>query len=65
MDRLSSLGAILVQCSGKCGWEFWVDCIDSRLPDRPLLCSECDVSDEACALAEKRLAQDLLPIGEG
>ena len=25
----------------------------------------CDVSDEACALAEKRLAQDLLPMGEG
>ena len=25
----------------------------------------CDLSDEACALAEKRLAQDLLPMGEG
>lgn len=25
----------------------------------------CDVSEEACALAEKRLAQDLLPMGEG
>ena len=25
----------------------------------------CDVSAEACALAEKRLAQDLLPMGEG
>ena len=25
----------------------------------------CDVSAEACALAEKRLEQDLLPMGEG
>lgn len=60
MDRINARGTLLVKCAGNCGLAFWVDCIDPRLPDGPFLCSECDT--EACALAEKRLAQDLLPM---
>ena len=59
-DDLRAKGTIMFQCSGKCGWDVFVDCIDPRLPDGPIFCDECDT--EACALAEKRLAQDLLPL---
>jgi len=41
-DDLRAKGTIMFQCSGKCGWDVFVDCIDPRLPDGPIFCDECD-----------------------
>ena len=41
-DDLLAKGTMLFQCSGRCGWDVFVDSIDPRLPDGPIFCSECD-----------------------
>ena len=41
-DDLLAKGTVLFQCSGRCGWDVFVDSIDPRLPDGPIFCSECD-----------------------
>ena len=40
-DDLRTKGAMLFRCSGKCGWDVFVDCVDPRLPDGPIFCTEC------------------------
>ena len=40
-DKLLAKGTLLFRCSGQCGFEVFVDCIDPRLPDGPIFCTEC------------------------
>jgi hypothetical protein len=43
MDDIRPKGTVQVRCSFPgCEWEFWVDCLDPRLPDGPFYCSEHD-----------------------
>lgn len=38
-DDLRPKGTVQVKCSTPgCEWEFWVDCLDKRLPDGPFYC---------------------------
>lgn len=40
-DDLRPKGTVEVACSVPgCGWCFWVDALDERLPDGPFLCGE-------------------------
>lgn len=42
-DDIRPRKTVEVQCSvDGCGWSFWVDCIDPRLPNGPFLCSDHD-----------------------
>lgn len=42
-DDIRPRGTVQVQCSvDGCDWEFWVDCLNSRLPNGPFLCSDHD-----------------------
>jgi hypothetical protein len=45
MDDLRPNGTVEV-CCVECGWSFWVDCLDSRLPDGPFVCPICDGTEE-------------------
>lgn len=40
MDDVRPKGTVEVRCH-KCGWAFWVDCLDPLLPDGPFLCPTC------------------------
>jgi len=43
MDEIRPKGTVQVKCSAPdCEWEFWVDCLDPKLPEGPFLCSEHD-----------------------
>lgn len=38
-ETLRPRGTVEVTCS--CGWTFWIDPLDPRLPDGPFPCSTC------------------------
>ena len=42
-DDIRPRGTVAVKCDapGGCGWHFWVDALDSRLPNGPFLCLPC------------------------
>lgn len=41
-DDLRPRGTVEVDCSAPdCGWSFWVDPLDPRLPGGPFLCHSC------------------------
>jgi len=44
-DDVRPSGTIEVICV-ECGWSYWLDCLDSRLPDGPFVCPVCDGTDE-------------------
>lgn len=39
-DDIRSLGSVEVKCV-TCGWCFWMNALDKRLPDGPFLCAGC------------------------
>lgn len=39
-DNVRPGGTLEVDCAS-CGWAFWVDPLDSRLPDGPFVCETC------------------------
>lgn len=43
-DSIRPRGTVEVRCSKPdCGWSFWVDALDKRLPGGPFLCpGACD-----------------------
>jgi len=44
-DDLRPRGKVEVECQHPgCGWSFWLDPLDPRLPDGPFLCDEHDGS---------------------
>ena len=40
-DDLRPSGTVEVECK-TCGWFFWVDPLDKRLPGGPFVCSACE-----------------------
>jgi hypothetical protein len=40
-DDIRPRGTVEVHCSNGCGWDFWVDSLDPRLPDGPFICPAC------------------------
>jgi hypothetical protein len=40
-DDLRPKGSVEVECI-MCGWTFWVDCLDKRLPEGPFVCPTCE-----------------------
>jgi hypothetical protein len=40
-DDIRPSGTIEVICV-ECGWSFWLDSLDSLLPDGPFVCPVCD-----------------------
>lgn len=58
-DDLRPRGAVQMPCAAHgCGWHFWVDALDERLPDGPFMC-EAHETDPArkLALAEAKAPQ--------
>ena len=42
-DDIRPKTTVEVQCSHpECGWSFWIDALDPRLPDGPFFCGEHD-----------------------
>jgi hypothetical protein len=39
-DDIRPPGTVQVCCNG-CGWDFWVEALDARLPQGPFLCPSC------------------------
>jgi len=39
-DDIRPKGSVEVMCH-KCGWAFWIDCLDPLLPDGPYVCHCC------------------------
>lgn len=39
-DDIRPKGTVQVTCK-ECGWDFWVYCLDPRLPDGPFICPSC------------------------
>lgn len=40
-DNLRPPKTVEVECSKGCGWSFWVEALDPRLPDGPFICDSC------------------------
>ena len=57
-DDLRTKGAMLFRCSGKCGWDVFVDCVDPRLPDGPIFCTECRTPSAAGMMSRKQNLDD-------
>lgn len=55
MDDIRPRGTVTVTCV--CGWSFWIDCLDTRLPDGPFICLDCQYGVEWAEPCEKHCAK--------
>jgi len=54
-DDIRPMGAVQVECSvPNCGWFFWLDPLDHRLPDGPFHCGGdgCENCKDACSASQ-------------
>jgi len=45
MDDIRPKGTVEVQCT-VCGWWYWLDPLDPKLPDGPFICEPCERGEE-------------------
>lgn len=57
MDDIRPRGSVQVRCGYPgCGWSFWLECLDPRLPDGPFDCGADHLTQARVNAALKRLA---------